>query len=373
MKRLFKKGLIFSACLLGVIIAVPLIYVIYLQLTYYRIDDNVSLEITNGKDVNDESLLVGNDYTVMTYNIGFGAYDREYSFFMDKAILADDNRLIKGKYGRAVSKEHIITNTDNAAKVMYDNRADFYLIQEVDRNSTRSYKVNQSELIFDILGRDSFSSNYAVNYHSAYLALPLHDMHGKANAGLLTISNKKIEAAVRRSYPVSKNFVSKFFDLDRCFSVNKIPVDNGKYLLLVNHHMSAYDKGGKIRKLQLDMLNEFLENEIKNGNYIIVGGDFNHDYCNSAALHKGNKQVPSWLAVMSDDDLTDGYRFIIPENIDETGSCRGAESPYDEKNTYQSTIDGFIVSDNIDAVSHIVDTKYLASDHNPVMLEFKLK
>ena len=53
----------------------------------------------------------------------------------------------------------------------------------------------------------------------------------------------------------------------------KIPVTNGHKLILINSHMSAYDKGGKMRVKQLRLLNSVMESEYKKGNYVIVGGD----------------------------------------------------------------------------------------------------
>ncbi|MBR4583075.1 MAG: hypothetical protein IKO34_04600, partial [Bacteroidales bacterium] len=73
---------LFRTILILLIIAVLTIggYIAYLQINYYRIDDGVELPVSNQRA---ENIEVGKDYTVMTYNIGFGAYDHEYSFFMD--------------------------------------------------------------------------------------------------------------------------------------------------------------------------------------------------------------------------------------------------------------------------------------------------
>lgn len=49
----------------------------------------------------------------------------------------------------------------------------------------------------------------------------------------------------------------------------------------MNVHLSAYDKGGVYRKKQLQQLNSFLEVEYQKGNYVVCGGDFNHDIANS--------------------------------------------------------------------------------------------
>lgn len=76
---------------------------------------------------------------------------------------------------------------------------------------------------------------------------------------------------------------------------------------------------------------------------------------------------------LSDKDLIEGYKFVVAVNKNLYGTCRGAESPYDKNKTYQVVVDGFIVSSNIEAESEIINTDYIASDHQPVVLKFKLK
>lgn len=363
-----KKVFISIIVLLAVLIAIPAVYVIYLQLQYHRIADHTQLEIKNSSN---KIMEHDKTYTAMTYNIGFGAYSPEYSFFMDESVQKDTKQVIKGKYGKGINHDNVLTNTQNAVEIAKNEQCDFYLLQEVDTDSDRSYKINQAQMF-----NDSFpehASIFAVNFHSGFLALPLYDMHGTVNGGIQTLSKYQINSSIRRSFPVSDNFVSKFFDLDRCFAIHRIPLDNEKELVLLNIHMSAYDKGGIIRKAQLEMLNEVLKEEYEKGNYVIAGGDFNHDYCESRFDFPGDKEPASWLAIISDEDLASGYHFIIPENKKEAGTCRGSESPYDPITTAQFIVDGFIVSENIEASAKIVNSQYLASDHNPVTLTFKLK
>lgn len=363
-----KKLFISMIVLLAILIIIPAIYVVYLQLQYHRIPDHTELEIKNSSG---KVMAHDKTYTAMTYNIGFGAYSQDYSFFMDESIQKDTKKVIKGKYGKGISHDSVLNNTQNSIKIAKESDCDFYLLQEVDTDSDRSYKINQAQMFGDSLSE--YESVFASNFHSGFLALPLHDMHGTVNGGILTLSRYHIDSCVRRSFPVSDNFVSKFFDLDRCFQINRIPLDNQKELVLLNIHMSAYDEGGIIRKAQLEMLNTVLKDEYEKGNYVVAGGDFNHDYCESRFDFPGDKETASWLAIISDEDLASGYRFIIPENKKDAGTCRGSESPYDPLTTAQFIVDGFIVSDNVDASAKIVDAQYLASDHNPVVLTFGLK
>ena len=46
--------------------------------------------------------------------------------------------------------------------------------------------------------------------------------------------------------------------------------------------------------------------------------------------------------------------------------------PYEPGVSYEVTVDGFIVSDNVSATAVNVDAGFAYSDHNPVLLTFEL-
>ena len=151
-------------------------------------------------------------------------------------------------------------------------------------------------------------------------------------------------------------------------------MDNGKELVLINTHMSAYDEGGFIRKQQLKLLNEVLKEEYDKGNYVIVGGDFNHDIAGTKEVFNSNQNVPEWVFELDDSDLTAGYTFAIADNSREVATCRSTDMPYIEGENYMASLDGFIVSDNIkDFRAENMDTNFISSDHNPVSLYFILE
>ena len=54
-------------------------------------------------------------------------------------------------------------------------------------------------------------------------------------------------------------------------------MDNGKELVIFELHMSAYGNSDAIREGQIRMLSEDMQKEYEAGNYVICGGDFNHD------------------------------------------------------------------------------------------------
>lgn len=342
-------------------------YVVYMQANYYRIEDYAELEVENGQK---KTLKTGETYTAVTYNIGFGAYGPDYSFFMDTGEM-DDGTPTTGKYGKAISKESVEANTEGAAGELEQLHADFMLLQEVDVDADRSYHINQMEKLKNRF--PDYGNVFAYNFHSAYLFYPFSDPHGAVDAGLLNFSRYQIGDAKRRSYPVDNSFVTKFTDLDRCFAVMRLPVEGGKELVLINSHMSAYDEGGQIRAQQLELLNAVMEEEYQAGNYVIVGGDFNHALGEDVAEGFPAKQkFPAWVSVLTQEEMADGISIVRAKNELETPTCRGADIPYTKGVNYTTVVDGFLVPDNVKAAAENIDTDFGYSDHNPVLLRFEL-
>lgn len=369
-----KKNKTIAGSVLKVILGIILLcilliagYVIYMQTQYYRIEDHTALEVENNTA---STLKTGETYTAVTYNIGFGAYGPDYSFFMDTGEMKDGTQT-QGEYGKAMSKESVEEHTKGAVGELQKLDADFMLLQEVDIDSDRSYHVDQAEEL-----REAFldyGNVFANNFHSAYLFYPFSDPHGAVQAGLLNFSRYEIASAERRSYPVDISFITKFTDLDRCFAVMRLPVEGGHELVLINSHMSAYDEGGLIRAQQLELLNSVMEEEYQAGNYVIVGGDFNHALGEAVAEGFASEQkFPAWVSILTQEEIAEGITMLRADNELEVPTCRGADISYKKGVNYTTVVDGFLVSDNIRAKAVNIDTDFAYSDHNPVQLEFEL-
>ena len=358
-----KKRRILLKTLLGITAAIILTvagYVSYVMISYDRIEDDLALEVTGTAKV--DTVKVDTEYTALTYNIGFGAYTPDFTFFMDG-----------GTQSWANSKESVIDCINGDIALIKKEQANFALIQEVDFDATRTYHVDEAKLFYD--GFTDKSSTLAVNYHSAFLFYPILEPHGASNAGMLTLSDARIVSATRRSLPISES-MSKLLDLDRCYSLNYINTDNGKQLVIVNTHLSAYGTDSSLQTQQLEKMFGDMQKEYEKGNYVICGGDFNHDFPgNSKEIF--NKEVPeeySWAAAFPDELIP--AHFQKPVNYQsgfKTPSCRYCDKPYGP-DSFILTVDGFIVSDNVETTyMDVVDNQFLYSDHNPVKLKFKLK
>ena len=203
---------------------------------------------------------------------------------------------------------------------------------------------------------------------------PLLEPHGKSVAGILTLSNYDISTGLRRSLPIQTDF-AKLIDLDRCYTVSRVPTENGKELLLYNVHLSAYTTDPTIADKQLDMLYEDMAGEYQKGNYILCGGDFNKDLLGDSSQVFGiSGEDYSWAQSFPFDTVPEGFSLVAPfDQAIPVPSCRNADAPWDPETNFQLTVDGFIVSDNIKvSESLVIDTDFKYSDHNPVQITFTL-
>lgn len=80
----------------------------------------------------------------------------------------------------------------------------------------------------------------------------------------------------------------KLLDLDRCYSLSRLPVEDGRELCLYNLHLSAYTSDGAIATEQLKLLCADMAAEYQRGNYVIAGGDFNKDVLGNSDEAFGN-------------------------------------------------------------------------------------
>ncbi len=354
--NLLKNALKFAGILLSALLIILLSYLLYVVVDYHRIEDNLALSPTGTAQD-----MVPTDYalSLITYNVGFGAYSSDYSFFMDG-----------GEHARALSKEAVLQNTDGAITALQQAQPDFALLQEVDIDGTRSYHVDQTALFAQ--GFSAFDRVFAENYDSPYFLYPFHEPIGANRSGLLTLSRYGISSALRRSLPV-ENSLNKFLDLDRAYSVSVLPTDNGKNLLLYNVHLSAYTSDGTISADQLQMLAADMKSQADMGHYVIAAGDFNKDLLgDSSQYFERSEGTFNWATPLETHLLPAGFSVHTGQNAP---TCRNADAPFRGDGTdFVLSVDGMLVSDNVEVMAvKTVDTRFAYSDHNPVQLHFVLK
>ncbi len=357
MKNCLKKVLFSVLAVVSAVLLVVVGYAVYLVADYSRLDDNLPLSVKEGSEA---LASAGEEYSIMTYNIGFCAYLPDFGFFMDG-----------GTESRAKSKESVESTLGGIKRLIEGFSLDFIMLEEVDERATRSYKVNQKEYFEKAYS--SYDSVYAQNFDSSYLFYPILSPHGKSKSGLLTFSKYNLKNdAIRRRLPV-ENSLMKIVDLDRCYSVSRVQISNGKELVLYTVHLSAYTSDGSVASEQIKMLTEEMQKEYEKGNFVVCGGDFNKDLLgNSVEIFGRSSEGQNWAQPFPMEYLHDTNLRLV-NSLDENkplASCRAADGPYNE-NQFILTVDGFIVSENITVNScEVIGGDFKYSDHNPVLMKF---
>lgn len=353
MIRKILKGLLLLICLP---VLVVFLYLVFMTLTDYKPKEVINLDIKNNTA---EILKKGLPLSVMTFNIGYCGLDAGEDFFMDG-----------GSRSRCTSLEQTLANLKNITSFLAAEKADLIVLQEVDVKSSRSYWVDQlTHLKKSLVG---YGAIFAVNYQVPWVPVPLTRPIGAVMSGLLTFSRFNVQSAVRYRFPGSEAWPRQLAELDRCFIESRLPVEGGKELVLLNSHLSVFDKGGRIRKLQLAYMKNRLLDEYEKGNYVIAGGDWNHGLPGTdPRLFKASMARPGWYVTLPEDFTPSGFAWVVDKSVP---TVRNNASAYKEGENFVAVIDGFLVSPNV-VIQRVTghNLAFQNSDHNPVSAVFVLK
>ncbi len=294
---------------------------------------------------------------VMNWNIGYCGLNEEMDFFYDG-----------GEHVRP-DKASVIRNLEEIRSFIRKNDSvDFILLQEVDRRSKRGYLIAQTDSIKSDF--PYWHAAFVKNYDVFFVPLPPLKPMGRVESGLLSLSRYEPLSSTRHAFPGNYSFPMGLFMLDRCFLVNRYPLDNGKELLIVNTHNSAYDDG-TLKKEQMEYLKGFLLEEHSKGNHIIVGGDWNQTPNDFVPEFESNIFDTLSLTYLPGDylpaDWTWAYDGSIPTN-------RRVRTPYDPETSRTTVIDYYLLSPGIELLKvETINLDFKYSDHQPVLLKCKIE
>ncbi len=332
---------------------------VYAKVTDFRPEEQELISQQNNLSVLKDSLCI----TLLTWNIGYAGLDKDMDFFKD------------GGTKVITPKDICLSNIDGIADFLIDNdTVDFMLLQEVDRDSKRSYHIDQYEKIAGVL--PSYNPFFAKNYDVFFVPAPPSQPMGKVLSGIATYSKYIPVSSIRYSLPGDFGFPTQLFYLDRCFIVNRYNVGNSKELVLINTHNEAFDEGGTIREAQMERIKEFVINEYNSGNYVIVGGDWNQyppDFKPSFSANKAFTGIVGNfnLTGIESDYMPQEWKWIYDPS---TPSVRTLMSEYDPVSTPTSICDIFLISPNIEFVTvKGIHLGFTNSDHNPLIMKVKLR
>ncbi|MCP4672976.1 MAG: hypothetical protein GY857_16925, partial [Desulfobacula sp.] len=123
-------------------------------------------------------------FNLMIWNIGYAGLSKEMDFFYDG--------------GRQVrtARENVENNITAIGNIIaHEKNIDFFLFQEVDKNSKRSYLINEYLKIANIF--PEFHSGFGKNYDVFFVPVPPLKPLGAVLSGLQTLSRFEPASIVR--------------------------------------------------------------------------------------------------------------------------------------------------------------------------------
>ncbi len=353
-KELFIKKLLKSILSVILVIALGLFsLIVYGTVTDYNPGEKTIISET----ADPGAIPAGSKLSMLIWNIGYGGLGADMDFFYDGGTMVRTTR------------DNVSTNLEKIQDYLNRNKDnDFLLLQEVDRNSRRSYYRDEFLSISNLL--NTHKAHFAVNYDVKFVPLPFSSPLGKVLSGLGTFSRFEPKSSVRFSYPGNYGWPKGLFMLDRCFLVNRYNVSNGKELLVINTHNSAYDDGS-LRSGQMEYLRKFLLHEYEKGNYIIVGGDWNQS--------PPGFTPPLHMALFDTKDFSPIKKQYLPSGWTwffdgDRPSNRRLHTPYHRDRSPITVIDFYLLSPNVEGIfNKTKDLDFQNSDHQPVLARVKLK
>ena len=332
------------------------LFLFYISITDYKPDTVEMLAINNNQV---KTIALNEPITITTYNIGYAGLDEKQNFFADG-----------GKNSRASNLDKVKENLEEIVNTIDKINPDVFMLQEVDVKSSRSYKINQKEYLS--IKYPNYSYVFGKNYDVSWVPVPVFKPMGEIKSGIATYSKFYTKSSHRYDLPGKEKWPTQLFELDRCFTETRYQVENDKDLVVINLHLSAFEEGGFIRQQQLFFLKEHLNEEYKKGSYIVVGGDWNHNLPDTDPYQFSHEESwPFWLKNLPDDFSVDGYNWAIDYAVP---TVRTMETEYKKGYNFLASIDGFLVSDNIEInYTTTTDTYFKNTDHNPVTVEIILR
>jgi exonuclease III len=350
--KTLKKILKTLAALIILLVAGFIGIIIYALISDYKPAEKVIINSAGSPVVLSNSAEI----SVLTWNIGYCGLDNAMDFFYD------------GGTKVFTPKGKCVQNLSAVIKFLKNNDSiDYIYLQEVDRKSKRSYKLDELSAIENEL--KNYSADFATNYDVFFVPVPPASPMGKVFSGISILGKSAPSVSTRYAFPGKYGFPKQLFMLDRCFLVNRYPLSNGKELIMINTHNEAFDPGA-IRKTQMEYLKNFIVDEYKKGNYVIAGGDWNQ--CPPGFKPEfAENLVNTEQMVISSGFLPPDWKWVYDSTVP---SNRSVVAAYDPATTTTTVIDFFLLSPNIDRLSvKCINLKFENSDHNPVIIRAKLK
>ena len=125
----------------------------------------------------------------------------------------------------------------------------------------------------------------------------------------------------------------------------------------------------------MDYLRQFLLEAYDDGNYVVVGADWNQCPPNHPYYKfMGEKNENYSQTNIEEDFMPEGWQWVFDNTEPTNRKLYQVLSESDYEDTYKTLIDFYLVSPNIEVLEvRTKNLKFAFSDHQPVHLQFTLR
>ena len=243
---------------LGLALSLPLILVIITRLYGHLPGAVETLPETN---VNKRKIETNTDISLISWNIQY-AGSRKHHFFYD------------GGEAVRVPLEDVSSSLEQIRQVLAQEGTDIALLQEIDRFSDRTQKVDQMDELRQF--RKDLNWTIAPYHKVPYVPTPSHEHLGRVNLNLGILSAFTLQESTRYQLALlDEPAWRQYFNLKRAILESSIGIANSDNKLKVAvTHLSAFSKGDGTLAKQVQRIKEWMESQPEDQPWILAG-DFN--------------------------------------------------------------------------------------------------
>ncbi len=293
----------------------------------------------------------GDTLDILIWNIGYGGLGAGSDFFADggESTFPPSRRAVRNNV--AGIESFLISQQD----------ADVVLIQELARAGPVNYWIDARARVEHAL-RDRDVVAFA-DFRTRLLPWPLRMDHGQG-----IYAQRRVESADVVALPAED---SGFLGVRRRYASPFVHLAGIENWTIASVHLAAFDDDAAVRTGQLRALMAWAQREYESGRHVVIGGDWNLQLVETDFPHTTDERFLFWLFPFPNDALSEGWRIAADGDIP---SVRTNHKPYVAGENYVTTIDGFVVSPNVDILDvHGFDLGFAHSDHQPVRLRARAR
>ncbi len=238
------------------------LYLLILSITYHP--KKIESEIVECSE--QAPILHGNEeLKILSWNVQYLA-SKNYVFFYDPPAGGGKNTMPS-----LVDVQKTLTRV---AEVINQENPDIILLQEVDKNSKRTYYMDQLKELQKQLKNKYPCTSQSYYWKSKFVPHP--KVLGSVGMTLTILSKYKISTSNRIALPeIPADPVTKAFNIKRAVQQTVFEMQGDKELHIMNTHLSAFAQKTDTMKLQIEMIDELLKEKNKKNIPWLIAGDFN--------------------------------------------------------------------------------------------------